>query len=365
MITATLYADSNGTHLHQIYTGLDLLHRSGDIKLKLRLGTHLTQNRPNRQFIILRVEEGAQSYLAAFDMSDHQEIGLPSALDSCDFYFKRSLTNKTFDGLSERQSKKLKPFGFNYQVIQPSRTSLIKRLTLEYFSRPYNPFSKKNRFHIHNIKELIDANLARPNSPLLNVDEISPKKIKTEFDVLFQCRLWGPEELSARNRGDAEKVNRERIAIVRALRSELGDRFVGGLQPTQFAKKIAPDLVIESPAFSVRRNYISLVKKSSIVISSSGLLDSIGWKMGEYVALGKAIVAEPIAAKMPAPFEDGVHYQSYRSPEECIQAVTDLLSSPEKLSAMSNATTQYYEAVLSPRELMLRHLNEMLYRPSL
>jgi len=360
MISVTLYADSNGTHLHQIYTGLYLLYREGIIKLRLRPGISLTKSRKNRQFIAIKVETSEVSRIAVFDMADYQQLGLPNAISSCDLYFKRSLTEQSYEGLSGTSKQKLQPFGFNYQVITPSMALLAKRLFLEYWSRPYNPLKKKNRFHLHNIKELFDANLGRSRSPLLSVDDLKPKNKEYDVGVLFQCRLWDPSDLDPKNYLDSDKVNSDRIEIVRSLKENLGDNFIGGLQPTEYARRVAPELVISLEKMSMRRNYLSMVERSSVVVSTVGLLGSNGWKLGEYVALGKAIVSEPIMTELPGKFEEGVHYEAYRSPEECIDKVKSLLADPERIRALSKATSDYYEEYLCPRRLMWRHLNTIL-----
>jgi len=359
--TVTLYVDSNGTHLHQVYAGLDLLSREGAIDLKLRPGTKITKNRPNRQFIALRLEFNNSRVLAVFDLQDSPEIGVRDALKYCDYYFKRSLSSESYKGLSDEESKKLNPFGFNYQVIVPSKSMVLKRILIEYLSRPFNPFRKKNNFHLHNLKELLDANFGIKESPLMSVNDLKPKKSANyEFDVLFQCRLWDPNDLAKRNREDAEKINAERISLVSALKQELGNRFVGGLQPTDFAKKAAPDLIVNSSAVAHRRRYIDLVKASAVVISSAGLLGSNGWKLGEYVSLGKAIISEPITTRLPGKFENGVHYQSYTSVDDCMDKVTNLLNSPEEINSMSVSVAEYYASFLEPKALMNHHLNTML-----
>lgn len=359
-ITVTLYADSNGTHLNQIYTGLYLLSRDGVINLKLRPGTALTKARMNRQFLGMSIDHVGGTFKVIFDMTDHQIIGIPEALEYCDVYFKRSLTSTSYDGLKGHEIQKIAPFGFFYRVIAQNKMFLMKRLLIEFLSRPYNPFSKRNRFHLHHIKELVDACMDSKVSPLFSVEELYPKPVEHDIDVLFQCRLWDPSELVPHNRSDAEKVNEDRISIIRKLKSELGQRFVGGLQPTAFAKKTAPDLVIDDPSMSQRRNFIALVERSRIVVSSTGLLGSNGGKLGEYIALGKAIISEKIVTDLPVKFEEGIHYESYCTPSECLQKAITLLSDQQRQRALEAAVADYYWSYLSPKELMWHHIRSVV-----
>jgi len=356
----TLFVDSNGTHLHQIYTGLELLQREGLIDLKLGVGRSITNRRPNRQFIAMEVERKRVSKFAAFDLTDHQEIGIPDALDRCDVYFKRSLTHSSYKSLEPEMAKKLAPFGFNYQVISRSKKLLLKRLLLEYWSRPYNPFKAKNKFHLKNIQDLILSHFVPLSSQLLGVEEFEGKNVPGEFDVFFQCRLWDPNEVANRNRDDAQEVNDSRVKVIRSLKSALGSRFVGGLQPTPYAKVVAPDIVIADKDLTGRRCYLDLVRRSKLVISTAGLLGSNGWKLGEYIALGKAILSEPIVTQVPGEFVDGKHYISYSSADQCVNEVERLLSDRESLESLCVATRQYYDTFLHPRNLMLAHIETAL-----
>jgi hypothetical protein len=351
-ITVVLYADSNGTHLHQIYTGLDLLSRKKEIKLVLRLSNGLTKKRPNRQFLALDIIQSNVTKSVIFDMQDSAEIGLPESLRFCDVYFKRSYNKEQFNLFDLSRIPKILPFGLNYQVAVKNRTLTIKRLVLEYISRPFNPLNKRNNFHLHNIKELLDFNFRDRKIFIPDYNSLTPISFEKKYDILFICRLWDPEELNEKNREDAIKINKTRVNILRHLKTNFKERFVGGLQKSKFSEKYAPDLVIQDRKFTSRENYFSLVRQSAIVISTQGLLDSIGWKFAEYVALGKAIISEPIKSELPGIFQANYHYLEFNSTQECCNNVELLINNPEKLKGLEANTTKYFEKHLNPESLM-------------
>lgn len=359
-IQVTIYADSNGTHLHQIFTGLDLLNRSGEIKLKLRPITRYTQGRPNRQFLALKVRVGSLKRVAIFDMQDSGNIGLPGSLDKCDFYFKRSYNKALYDSFSEEKREKIRPFGFNYQVACKNKWLLIQRIFMEVLARPFNPFVRKNGFHLHNIKELIDLNFNKRKKIMPDHKELRPQLSERKYSVLFMCRLWDPEELSEKNRADAKKVNDSRIAIIRDLRARLGSQFLGGIQRTHYAEKHVPELTIKDKQFTSRDNYLNLVRQSEIVISSTGLLGSTGWKFGEYVALGKAIISEPLRSEVPGDFNVGSHYQEFHTPRQCVSIVEKLLDDEPLRRNMENNVSEYFWKYLEPENLMRKFINEIV-----
>ncbi|WP_405420015.1 hypothetical protein [Marinobacter flavimaris] len=359
-VQVTVYADSNGTHLHQIFTGLDLLERSGEINLKLRPVSRYTQGRPNRQFLALKAQVGPSGRVAIFDMQDAGDIGLPESLDKCDLYYKRSYNENFHENLNDDQRSKIRPFGFNYQVARKNRWLLINRLLMEFVARPFNPFKSKNNFHLHNVKELIDLNFSQRKKIMPDHKELRPEVSDKKYSVLFICRLWDPEGLSEENREDARKVNESRIEIIRDLGARLGDRFLGGIQRTQYAEKQVPDLIIKDKKFTSRDNYLKLVRQSEIVISSSGLLGSTGWKFGEYVALGKAIISEPLQSEVPGGFNVGTHYLEFHTPSQCVKIVDQLLGDGELRQKLEDNVSKYFWEYLEPENLMRDIINELI-----
>lgn len=352
----TVYLDSNGTHLHQIYTGLFLLSQNKEIDLVLRPGISITKDRPNRQFLALLVERAGLKAKCIFDLQDSPVIGLPGALSWCDIYFKRSLECETFSELSECHVKKIHPFGFNYQVVSSSKAYFLQRFFLEFISRPYNPLVEKNRFHLSNWKEYFEAVWNPDVSPLLTPQTLSPSRIKLSNNILFQCRLWDPAQMAERNRDDAEKINNQRIELIRRLKAEFGDNFVGGLQHNNFTQRVAPDLLIDSKQMAKRLSYIDLVKNTKIVISSPGLLGSNGWKLGEYIALGKCIISERITTYLPGKFEAETHYASHTGVDSCIDRAVRLFRSQDEVETFILNTERYYHSELAPDILMRNHL---------
>lgn len=354
MVHVDIHCDTVGTHLLQIFSALYLLQQQGRICIRFKRGLALTKMRPNRQFIALRVsvqEQVADPITLLFDLQDSPALGLPNVFDQVDFYVKRSLEPETYNGLNQQQSKKLLPFGLNYQVLSFSPAFFLKMFTSEFISRPYNPFGKKHNFHVHNLKDLFDACWLKKQNGLLGGKDLSPcASAAHSRKVLFQCRLWDVEGVAEKNKDDTHKVNQSRIALIRELKRELGAHFIGGLQNTAYARVQAPDLISTMP--SARRDYIQLVRDAAIVVSSSGLLKSNGWKLGEYVALGKCIVSEPIHTQLPGDFAENKNYLKYESVVECLENITSLMSSPDNIAAMEQQNSVYFREYLEASAIM-------------
>ena len=71
--------------------------------------------------------------------------------------------------------------------------------------------------------------------------------------------------------------------------------------------------------------YLNNVKRSFVVFNTPAVKGCLGWKLGEFLALGKAIITTPITQRLPAEFVDRKHVHfvdgSTSSIEEAIQFI--------------------------------------------
>lgn len=181
--------------------------------------------------------------------------------------------------------------------------------------------------------------------------------------VLFLVRAWDPEEFpgcTPNRTSHYHSVNEMRAHCVRALRSEFGGKFTGGFSHTDFAKSKYPDCLAPDSKLTSKSQYLELLKRFPICVTSGGLHGSIGWKMGEYVALSKAIVTERLSYQVPSPFEEGENFLAYDTPDGCVAAVRRLMDDPGLRTSMMQKNREYFLQHLRPDVLVLRTLSEAL-----
>lgn len=154
-----------------------------------------------------------------------------------------------------------------------------------------------------------------------------------------------------------------RIAILRNLKEELGDNFLGGLHPASFDAQMVPVLIVAKNLVR-REKYLELMHSCNNAIGSAGLHESIGWKTGEYVAAGKAIVNERFCYEVPGDFCEGKNYLPFSSVEECVGNVKYLLEHPEETVRMQLRNREYYETYLAPDKLTERTLHSVEGKPA-
>ena len=146
-----------------------------------------------------------------------------------------------------------------------------------------------------------------------------------------------------------------RVNTLRSLKREFGERFVGGLVPNDVARQNYPMLCVTSEV-TRRINYLDVVRKCLVCVTTTGLHDSIGGKVPEYLAASRCIVTEPLKYQLPVSLIEGKNYLSFRTPEECVGACERLLSDPEFADQMRYENHKYYLNEVEPSVLVYRCL---------
>ena len=174
--------------------------------------------------------------------------------------------------------------------------------------------------------------------------------------VIFYVRLWEP----ARNRDPEEqerrrKMNLVRVEAVRALRKL--ENTAAGIIPDDFAHGMCPDLLL-SPHQTTSKAYGAELRRADIGVANEGLRGSPGWKIGEYVAGGKAVLSNTIESVIPG-FEVGTNYLRFDDPRE-IPDLVRALRKDGSYRAMQAANWQYTVEHLHPDRYLPRILERLL-----
>ncbi len=328
---------SKSPHTSAIITGLLLLENEGVIDLSVNLCYDRVSFYPHPHIVEIR----ASDKVIAFDLLDGYNWDIKKVeayLDNVDFYFKRSFSKEKNQMISDKNRYKLNPLGFNYHVTYQK-----------------NPIDSSDNYSLKDcLKRLLGV---KPSTYFVpSVFEASPEYKKDNLKVLFFTRLWEVnEKQSAEFNKEIEYINDMRIQIIRELKKLYPRNFTGGIQFSDLAKKCCKDLIMPR-RYTIRNNYLKLMKLSDICIGSMGLHESIGWKTGEYVAASRAIVNEKFHYDVVGPFEDGKNYLSFDTVDECIQHVTYLMEHPEAVYTMQQENKKYYNEYLRPDKLVLNAL---------
>ena len=148
--------------------------------------------------------------------------------------------------------------------------------------------------------------------------------------------------------------------VERAGGIQIGDRFIGGVLPTPFARQNFPDVVCH---WDTRRSaYLKTIQTCRVGIYTKGLHHATAWKLGEYAAASMCIVASGFRFTFVEPFTEPRNYLAYETPEQCVAHCVRLLENDDVARAMSRANYEYYVNHIRPAKQMRRWIAQAFER---
>ncbi|WP_034057556.1 hypothetical protein [Lacinutrix jangbogonensis] len=257
---------------------------------------------------------------AFFDYSD--DVLFLDSTNSYDYYFKRSLKE-------EDVKANVHTLNFNLLISYKSHSFLLN------LNRDFFRF-KPNRMEIF---RALDKYALLTNSAHGIIDS---RKLPLEVNdhggnIIFHTRLWNAEN----HPNEEEKYRRRlqndfRINACRILKNNFENVSVG-LFSDKLSQELAPDILLDN-THSKKKNYLKNLKGFNIGVADDGLKDTPGWKIGEYLLFGKAVITTPINVTLDH-FIEGVNYEklSSRSAYEDIpERVENLLKNKKYLEVGKN-----------------------------
>lgn len=328
-------------HLMQIYTGFFELQKLGIVDLKIKRIKHNSSSIPIINAVIdnkFKVVYDTIDGLTWVPGDDTVNLEHFQKAYKADFYFKRSYDPRMQQYKPE--NCEVYPLGLNYNM-HPDKNMLTYQQTLK---DKIKYLAKTNKFF-------------KTNKPFFYASDFEYYPIKPKnHRILFLTRLWSPEEAkSERSRKFRTHINATRIKCIELCKKEFGDRFTGGLQMESYAKANFPALAMPT-TLTNKAGYLQTVKEHSICIATTGLHNSIGWKLAEYVAASRAIITEPLKFSLPGHFSKDCNYLEFETPEQLLIQTGVLLSNPDRVMDMMRDNYYYYNNFVKPERLILNTL---------
>lgn len=330
---------SKRPHTSMIITGLIKFADTHNIKWKI---IDYTKNSDFSFHTVPLVMVDYCNQKIMFDVEDGywNQKGMIGILEKVDFYFKRSYSEDKNSYFPKHLRDKIHPLGFNYYVTCKECPIAL---------RP------------HNYKYYIKRLLGEKSDKYYTTTffEGSANYKKENITIAFFTRLWEPNLTEDENSDktceylntEREEINQMRIQLIKSLKQKYGNRFIGGVSDTTYARKICPDLIM-SNQYTRKDTYLKMIKNIDICIASTGLHQSIGWKTGEYVAAARAIISEKFYYSVPGEFTVGKNYFEFSTVDECLEGVEKLIKNQDLLYKMKQANEEYYKKYLEPKQMI-------------
>lgn len=293
--------------------------------------------------------------LFATDLYDSAVHFSKTALEKCDFYFKRNYESLPVDVVNKTFNNKIRPLGLTFRVQSPFMISkfkihlgvMISNLRLN-FKLDRSVFK---RLRLHYRLTLSQIKNSTSNRDIVRFESYT--KVISNNTILFQTRCF-PHE----NDLDVRQIHKQRYRLIKLLRQEFRERFFGGFVPSKVSGELYGDALTNLP--TEPEAYLDAVKDAGIVIYTRGLVNSPAWKMSEYLSQGKVIIAEPLTAELPVPLTEGKEVLYFHSDEELIDII-DMVSRDKALSrVLSENARTYFEKHVHPVQNVKRILELML-----
>ena len=108
-------------------------------------------------------------------------------------------------------------------------------------------------------------------------------------------------------------------------------------------------------------DYIMKTKESVVVFNTPSVCGCHGWKLAEYLCMGKAIISTPLSREMPAPMEHGKHIHFVHSVDEIYDAVVKINTDEAYRKQLEEGARAYYEQWLAP-EVVVKRIIKLAFK---
>ncbi len=329
-----------------LYAGLAALAQAGNVALHLS-----SVRRPDPLPLVLLevcVLRTGEKRLLAFDHYDRSDLFNIPLLERCDLYFKRSYHAPDVARHSAGLDYKLRP----YSLVFPCQCADSRRRVLNARVASFlTHLMDSPREQLRSLRADLQILRQFLASPRLEEFQYLPDAPRNRV-VLFQTRLWEPDDTT----DNADMVNEERVAIVRALKKTFGSRFHGGIVPTPYALAKFPDVVTQHECN--RGRYIAQAKRCLVAVYTRGLHHSLAYKLPEYLAASQCIVSPDLRNELPAALEAGRNYLPYLNPDQCVEQCAQFMDNSDLAITMSRANHQYFLEQVDPAAAIQRCLDQ-------
>ena len=108
-------------------------------------------------------------------------------------------------------------------------------------------------------------------------------------------------------------------------------------------------------------SYIKKTKLSEIVFNTPAVHNCHGWKLGEYLAMGKAIVSTPISNQLPEDLLHGKNIHITSNMDELKSALDLLLKNDNYRKMLEDGAKNYYSKYVCPKMVIQNILRNCIF----
>jgi len=252
-------------------------------------------------------------------------------LDWCDVYGKVNFNEKA---LPEENSYKILAIGPSFGIRIWSLTATLNLAVLNYF---------KSKGRIYNKSYFFTSYWRQLNR--LPIRKYIPSQKAENNYVFFISSLWEKEE----------KTNMLRANFIKTCKEMKQVNFEGGFAPRSDKKELNFGEFIDKRVSP--KKYLMKIKNSLVVFNTPAVQGCHGWKLPEFLALGKAIISTEIWNILPERLEDKKHLHFVSSStSEMKKAINEIIINSQYRENLERNSREYYLKHLTPKVVITRLL---------
>ena len=371
--TVQIFTPQELNHSSYIQTGLFELQQQGVIEVKVVLSVKKNKGRltvggqkditetahafPKASFYTLIDNITQQKITFATDLYDHAEHFSKTALDTCDYYFKRNFESRFVKPIQKETHATICKLGITFGTHSEFKQGAFK-LYVGLFLTNLQLAVKWDRAFLKRIFKTYKRQ--KRHWQFINtsrrITRFEAYETPNEKTILFQTRCFLHE-----NDIDVQQIHQQRYRIIKLLRIQFPNHFLGGFVPSKIALEKYDDALTNVPIEP--EAYLNAMKKAKIVIYTRGLANSPAWKMAEYLSQGKVIIAEPLTAELPVPLIEGKELLYFQNDAELIEKIKTVIDDEVLATRLSKNARAYFEKHIHPVQNTKRILEHMLQKP--
>ena len=265
-------------------------------------------------------------YISAGDGTGFNKL----ALDWCDVYAKVNIDESK---IPKKYLDKILPIGPSFGIKYLNWVKSIQQCLITFNNSNLSIFGSRNHF----------ANYYRQWRYRESIASYS--RVKPDKSYIFHASTLWRKELSA---------NKYRANFMKECIANINIDFEGGFAPGKEVDFPQYHQLIIKKKYS-HGQYLKRTKRSFVVFNTPAVQNCFGWKLAEYLAMGKAIISTPINNLLPSPLINGKHIHFVSgTPKSIHDAINIIQSDSSYREALEQNSREYFLKYLSPKSALNR-----------
>lgn len=177
-----------------------------------------------------------------------------------------------------------------------------------------------------------------------------PKQSKSNF-IFHISSIWAK---------DAKSINFSRANFIRACKFFKDLKFEGGLVDIGYDYSYMGNIdnIIYKEGKVGLKKYVLKTSESRLVFNGPSVLKCHGWKLAEYLALGKAILSTPLYNDLAVPLTHGENIHFIEDDYESIrEGIKYLIENPNYVNKLEKGALKYWNEHLQPSKVIEKIIN--------